>query len=74
MTSGRLDNAPQSLFQDNHDRIWAFMDDGLAYLEDDRLVPVSGVRAVHGRKVHSIAGDKAGNLWLSESWNLLHSR
>ena len=71
--SGRLDNVPQSLFQDNHDRIWVFMDDGLAYLENDRLVPVSGVRAVHGRKVHSIAGDKAGNLWLSESWNLLHS-
>ena len=70
-TSGQLDDAPQSLFQDDHERIWAFTGHGLAYIEDGRLVPVSGV---HGRKVHSIAGDNAGNLWLSESGNLLHLR
>jgi len=69
--SGRLDDAPQSLFQDDRDRIWAFTGHGLAYLENGRFVSVSGV---HGTKVHSIAGDKAGNLWLSETSNLLHIR
>jgi PAS domain S-box-containing protein len=69
--SGRLDDAPQSLFQDEHDRIWAFTGHGLAYVENGRFVPVSGV---HGTKVHFIAGDKAGNLWLSETSNLLHIR
>ena len=69
--SGRLDDAPQSLFQDDRDRIWAFTDHGLAYLENKKFVPVSGV---HGTKVHSIAGDKADNLWLSETSDLLHIR
>jgi PAS domain S-box-containing protein len=69
--SGRLDDAPQSLFQDDRDRIWAFTGHGLAYAENGRFVPVSGV---HGTKVHSIAGDKTGNLWLSETSNLLHIR
>ena len=69
--SGRLDDAPQSLFQDDRDRIWAFAGHGLAYVENGRFVPVNGV---HGTKVHSIAGDKAGNLWLSETSNLLHIR
>ena len=68
---GRLDDAPQSLFQDDRDRIWAFTGHGLAYVENGRFVPVSGV---HGTKVHSIAGDKSGNLWLSETSNLLHIR
>lgn len=69
--SGRLDDAPQSLFEDDRDRIWAFTGHGLAYIETGRFVSLSGV---HGTKVHSIAGDKANNLWLSETSNLLHIR
>ncbi len=69
--SGRLDDAPQSLYQDDRARIWAFTGHGLAYVENRGLVHISGV---HGTKVHSIAGDKSGNLWLSETSNLLHIR
>jgi len=70
-SSGRLDDAPQSLYQDDRGRIWAFTGHGLAQVENSRFVSVSGV---HGTKVHSIAGDKSGNLWLSETSNLLHIR
>ncbi len=69
--SGRLDDAPQSLFQDDRDRIWAFTGHGLAYVENGRFVTAGGVG---GTKVHSITGDKAGNLWLSETSDLLHIR
>ena len=69
--TGRKDEVPQSLFQDDHGRIWAFTGHGLGYVENGKLVSLSGV---HGTKVHSIAGDKAGNLWLSETSNLLHIR
>ena len=67
--NGRPDEAPQSLFQDHRGRIWAFSPHGLAYFQDGRLVPVT---AVPGGEVHAIAGDEAGNLWLSENDHLLH--
>ena len=35
---------------------------GVAYFENGRFIPVSGVP---GGAVHSIAGDSAGNLWIS---------
>ena len=67
--SGLPDDAPQSLFQDDRGRIWAFTPHGLAYFKDGRFVAVN---ALPGGKVHYIAGDKAGNLWLSEEKSLLH--
>ena len=69
--SGLPDDALQSLFQDDRGRVWAFTRRGLAYFKDGRFVAVD---AVHGEKVHSITGDKAGNLWLSEDQSLLHLR
>ena len=69
--SGLPDDATQSLFQDDHGRIWAFTDHGLAYFKDGRFVAVNAVR---GGQVHFITGDKAGNLWLSEDRSLLHLR
>ena len=67
--SGLPDDAPQSLFQDDRGRIWAFTGHGLAYFKDGRFVAVN---ALPGGRVHYIAGDKAGNLWLSEEKSLLH--
>ena len=68
-SSGLPDDGLQSLFQDERGRIWAFAGQELAYFEDGRFV---GVNAVRGRQVHSITGDHAGNMWLSEDRRLLH--
>jgi signal transduction histidine kinase/ligand-binding sensor domain-containing protein len=62
-------DAPQSLYQDDHGRIWLSTRQGLAYFGDDTFV---GVKGVPGGEVHNIAGDSEGNLWLSEELNLLH--
>jgi len=69
--SGLADDAAQSLFQDGGGQIWAFARHGLAYFANGRFVPVSGVP---GGEAHFIAGDKAGNLWVSEQQRLLRLR
>ena len=67
--SGLPDDEPQSLFQDDGGRVWVFTAHGLAYFQNGRFVAIDAVR---GGQVHFIAGDKAGNLWLSEAQSLLH--
>ena len=67
--NGLPDDDVGSLFQDDRGRIWASTGHGLAYFKDGRFVAVNAVR---GGEVHFIAGDTAGNLWLSEHQNLLH--
>ena len=67
--SGLPDDAPQSMFEDDRARVWVSTARGLAYFQNGRFVTVDGVS---GGVVHFIAGDKAGNLWLSEQKNLLH--
>ena len=67
--TGLPDDAPQALFEDHRGRIWVFTAHGLAYFKAGRLVHVS---AVPGGEVHFIAGDEAGNLWLSENQSLMH--
>ena len=52
----------QSLYEDYRGRIWVFTGRGFAYFNDGRFVAVNGVPS---EEVYSIAGDKAGNLWLS---------
>jgi ligand-binding sensor domain-containing protein len=52
-----------SLFQDDKGRIWVFSQSGVAYFETGRFTSVS---SVSGGFVHSVAGDKAGNLWISD--------
>jgi ligand-binding sensor domain-containing protein/signal transduction histidine kinase len=64
-----LPDAPQSLYQDDRGRIWVSTRQGLAYFSDDQFVAVKGVP---GGIVHHMAGDTAGNLWLSEQHSLLH--
>jgi signal transduction histidine kinase/ligand-binding sensor domain-containing protein len=53
----------ESLFQDDHGRIWVFGYRGVAYFDDDRLTPVSSLPGGYAR---SVVGDKAGNLWISD--------
>jgi signal transduction histidine kinase/ligand-binding sensor domain-containing protein len=60
--SGLPDDAMQSLFQDDRERIWVSTQRGIAYLENGRFVHVRGVP---GGLVYSITADRAGNLWIS---------
>ena len=60
----------QSLFEDYGQRIWVSTHAGVAYFENGRFVPVSGVPG----GVHAFAGDTAGNIWISEDQDLLHLR
>ena len=60
----------QSLFQDGRGRIWASTEHGLAYFTGWQVRCVK-CRA-RSEQVHFIAGDKAGNVWLSAEEGLLH--
>jgi len=60
--NGLPDDEVHALFQDDHGRIWVFTFRGVAYFENGRFIPVSGVP---GGYVHSMAGDSEGNLWIS---------
>jgi signal transduction histidine kinase/ligand-binding sensor domain-containing protein len=53
---------PDSLFQNDHGRIWVSTYREFGYLENDRFIPISGVP---GGGTHSITGDNAGNLWIA---------
>jgi len=62
--SGLPDDMVGSLFQEDGGRIWVSTYRGLAYFENGRFVTVS---AMPGGFMHSIAGDSAGNVWISHS-------
>ena len=61
--SGLPDDNVDSLFQDDHGRIWVSTHHGVAYLEKGRFIPVA---AVPGGVVESFAGDHGGNLWIGD--------
>jgi len=67
---GLPDDAVQSLFQDDHGRIWVSSRHGLAYLEDGRFIPVRA--GPTETNVYSIAGNSAGNIWISQDQDLVH--
>jgi signal transduction histidine kinase len=67
--NGLPDDATQSLFQDDEGRIWVSTARGLAYFKQGKFIRTN---AVLGGEVHFIAGDKSGNLWLSEGKRLVH--
>jgi len=70
-SSGLPDDGVGSLFQDDRGRIWVSTLHGIAYLENGRFIPVGSVPDGY---VHSIAGDSAGNLWISfQDHGLYHS-
>jgi PAS domain S-box-containing protein len=67
ITDGGLpDDVIHSLFEDNRQRIWVSTRGGVAYFENDRFTPVGGIPA----GVYAIAGDAAGNIWISEKESL----
>jgi signal transduction histidine kinase/ligand-binding sensor domain-containing protein len=66
--SGLPGNA-DSLFQDEGGRIWVSTPRGVAWFDNGRFIPVHGVP---GGNVHSIAGDRAGNLWIGHDQGLFH--
>ena len=67
--SGLPDDNVDCLFQDDRGRIWVSTVQGLAYFDKGRFVDVI---SAHDQEVHFITGDKAGNLWISESRHLMH--
>jgi signal transduction histidine kinase/ligand-binding sensor domain-containing protein len=60
--SGLPDDNVQSLFQDDSGRMWVSTPRGIAYLDNGRFLPVSGLP----NAVTSITGDTAGNVWISD--------
>src|SRR6202051_803179 len=68
--SGLPDDAIESLFQDFEDRIWVSTHRGVAFLENGRFTPISAVPG----DVHSMAGDRAGNVWVSQGESLFRLR
>jgi len=65
-------DAVESLFLDDRGRILVSTRSGVAYFENGKFVPLS---KAPGGIANSIAGDKAGNVWISHSYqDLFHLR
>ena len=60
--SGLPDHAVDSLLQDDRGRIWVSTPRGLAYFDNGRFIQVS---ALPGGLMYPMAGDNAGNVWIS---------
>jgi len=65
--SGLPNNQAQCLFQDSSGLIWVGTQSGVAFLKNDRFVPVSSVPS---GIVYSFAEDGAGNVWVSHQQGL----
>ena len=53
-----------SLYQDNHGRIWIATSSGLAYFEEGRIHRVTNAPL---SDLNAMVGDSAGNLWIAQS-------
>ena len=61
---------PESLFLDDHGRVWVATRRGIAYFEEGHSVPV---RTVSNLMVHAMAQDTTGSVWINDqSEGLLH--
>jgi signal transduction histidine kinase/ligand-binding sensor domain-containing protein len=60
--SGLPEQGLESLFQDDHGRVWVSTLRGTGYLENDRFISISGIP---GGRVHAIVGGAEGDLWIS---------
>ncbi|RZU43727.1 two-component regulator propeller domain-containing protein [Edaphobacter modestus] len=67
--SGLPDDTVDSLFEDHRGRIWVGTVRGVAILESDQFIPISSVSE---GIVYSIAGDSAGEVWISHEDGLFH--
>ena len=65
-----LRGAVYSLGQDNRGRLWAGSREGVFYFDGGRFVRISGVP---GGNILAIAGDRDGNVWISEDDALFYS-
>ena len=63
---GLPDDSIESLFQDFQDRIWVSTLRGIAFLENGRFTSVAAVPG----GVEAFAGDRSGNLWISQRESL----
>jgi signal transduction histidine kinase/ligand-binding sensor domain-containing protein len=71
--SGLPDNKIGSLFSDDRGRIWVSTPHGVAYSNNGRFISVGGVP--DGSFVTSIAGDDAGDTWITHPADgLIHLR
>jgi signal transduction histidine kinase/ligand-binding sensor domain-containing protein len=68
--SGLPDDAIEALFQDFRDQIWVSTRRGLAFFENGRFTPVNSVPG----DVHSIAGNRTGDVWVSQAESLFRVR
>jgi signal transduction histidine kinase/ligand-binding sensor domain-containing protein len=62
------DDGIEALYQDAQQRIWVATHRGLAYFKNGGFTAISSVPG----SVHSIAGDAAGNVWVSQAESLFH--
>jgi ligand-binding sensor domain-containing protein len=70
LDDGLPDDNAQATFEDSQGRIWVCSPHGVAYFESGRLNRVS---TEPDGFVSSIAGDRSGNLWVSDEYNgLIH--
>jgi signal transduction histidine kinase/ligand-binding sensor domain-containing protein len=67
--SGLPNNQAQSLFQDAHGQIWVGTLSGIAFLKNDRFVPVASVPS---GVVYSFAEDSAEKVWVSHQQGLFN--
>ena len=66
--TGLPDNAIESLYEDDQHQIWVSTHRGVAYFANGRFISVTAFPG----GVHSIAGDGAGSLWVSQDQSLFH--
>jgi signal transduction histidine kinase/ligand-binding sensor domain-containing protein len=67
---GLPDSGVDSLYQDEDGRIWVSTLRGIAYFENGRFIPVTGLPR---EAVHSMVGDRAGSLWVAfDQFGLFH--
>jgi signal transduction histidine kinase/ligand-binding sensor domain-containing protein len=62
------DDGIEALYQDDEQRIWVATHRGLAYFKNGGFTALGSVPG----SVHSIAGDAAGNVWVSQAESLFH--
>ena len=66
---GKLDDHPESLFQDSRGRIWVSTVHGIGYLENGKLIPVSGIP---GGNMLAITQGRAGNMFIANETSGLY--
>jgi signal transduction histidine kinase/ligand-binding sensor domain-containing protein len=67
---GLPSDAIESLYEDYKGQLWVATRRGVAWFDGERFSPITSVPG----DVHSIGGDRAGNIWISQADSLFHLR